>query len=453
MAGGTFDKLAGKVRPGTYINFESTRQDTLGIGERGTVLLPLIGHNYGPEKQFITITSGSPDAHIEKLGYSVYDDNPSMLLIREALKNAREVVTYIPKQGARATATSGALTATAAYGGSRGNALKLSIVENPAGGFDVTVYLGADVVSEHEGVANVADLVAQGDLWVEFTGDGELTAAAGVSLAGGTDGNASNSDITTFLDEAESIKWNTLAFPLAAETGGEEVGSGNAALHEAVKTKIKYLREEVGKYRKAVVPGFKADYEGIINVTNAPIVNGVALTPAQATAWVAGIDAAALNTKSNTYAKYGGATGISGVKNHAEAVAAINNGEFFFSYSEEGDVVVEYDINSLVTFNKPKDATYRKNRVLRVFDTFGEAVMLNFPPNKYDNSPTGWDIMEGIGRTLLKQFFEAGALKNVDYDNDFLVDRGASTGDQTFFTVGLEAVDSAEKLFFTIKTR
>ena len=30
MAGGKFDKLAGKVRPGTYLNFESTRSDTVG---------------------------------------------------------------------------------------------------------------------------------------------------------------------------------------------------------------------------------------------------------------------------------------------------------------------------------------------------------------------------------------------------------------------------------------
>lgn len=154
-----------------------------------------------------------------------------------------------------------------------------------------------------------------------------------------------------------------------------------------------------------------------------------------------------------TYAKYLGAVDIVGGKNHAQAVAAINRGEFFFSFSEAGDVVVEYDINSLVTFDKPKDKTYRKNRVLRVFDTFGESLMRGFPPNKFDNSPTGWDIMEGIGRSLLRQFEDAGALKNVDYDNDFLVDRSASTGDETYFNVALEPVDSAEKLFFTIKTR
>ena len=45
MAGGKYDKLAGKTRPGTYINFESDRNDTVGNSERGIVLLPLIGYD------------------------------------------------------------------------------------------------------------------------------------------------------------------------------------------------------------------------------------------------------------------------------------------------------------------------------------------------------------------------------------------------------------------------
>ena len=79
--------------------------------------------------------------------------------------------------------------------------------------------------------------------------------------------------------------------------------------------------------------------------------------------------------------------------------------------------------------------------------------MLNFPPNRFDNSPDGWDIMEGLGRAILMLFYDVGAIKNVDYENDFLVDREASSGDEVFFNVGLEPVDSAEKLFFTIRTR
>ena len=125
----------------------------------------------------------------------------------------------------------------------------------------------------------------------------------------------------------------------------------------------------------------------------------------------------------------------------------------FFSYSEEGKIVIEYDINSLVSFKDGKDETYRKNRVIRVFDTFSESIQLNFPPNKFDNNSIGWGIMEGIGKTILKQYEEAGAIKNVDYDKDFIVDRTLSEADRTYFNVGLEPVDSAEKLYFTISTR
>ncbi len=114
---------------------------------------------------------------------------------------------------------------------------------------------------------------------------------------------------------------------------------------------------------------------------------------------------------------------------------------------------LEYDINSLVTFDKPRDKTYRKNRVLRVYDTFGEAVMLNFPPNKYDNNADGWDVMDGMGRALLKQFSDAGAIKNASYDDDFRVNREESGDDETYFDVALQPTDSAEKLYFTIKTR
>ena len=253
---------------------------------------------------------------------------------------------------------------------------------------------------------------------------------------------AVNSDISKFLDDMEGVKFNCLAFPVTDKT-----------LQTACKSKIKYLRDNVGKGVQAVVPDFAADYEGIINVTNSVSVDGVKLSHAQVTAWVAGVTAAAKNTDSNTYVEYEGADEIIGAKTNEEAVAAIKAGELFFSYSEEGKAVIEYDINSLVSFKDGKDETYRKNRVIRVFDTFAESIQLNFPPNKFDNNSIGWGIMEGIGKTILKQYEEAGAIKNVDYDNDFLVDRTISEGDRTYFNIGLEPVDSAEKLYFTVSTR
>ena len=86
MAGGKFDKLAGKVRPGTYLNFESTRSDTVGTSERGTTIIPLLKPSYGPAGSYIELTNAGPDAAYAKLGYSVYDSDPNrqMLLIRES---------------------------------------------------------------------------------------------------------------------------------------------------------------------------------------------------------------------------------------------------------------------------------------------------------------------------------------------------------------------------------
>lgn len=450
MAGGTFDKSVGKVRPGTYINFVGTKQDTVGGGERGTVILPLFHTDYGPAGELLTLSASAPDAAKGKIGYSIYDNDPAgnMLLIREAFKGAATVIVYICTDGkTAASGTGGGLTATAKYKGTRGNALTYSVAENPTGGFDVEIYLDGSKVESYEGIQSADDLLQSA--YITFTASGEtgLSAVAGVTLNGGEDSEPSNGDVTKFLEIAENASWNCMAFPF-----GEE------PLQAAVKTKIKYLRENMGKGVQAVVPNFSGDYEGIINVTNSYALEDTELTTEQATAYVAGITAGANNTTSNTYKTVDGAIRVVGGKTHEEAVAAIQNGEFFFSVSEQGSVVVEYDINSLVTISNGKDSTYKKNRIIRVMDTFAEMLRNNFPPNKFDNDPDGWDVMEGIGKTILKQFGPrseggTGAIKNVDYDNDFLVDRENSTGDQTYFKVGLEPTDSSEKLYFTISTR
>jgi hypothetical protein len=447
MAGGKFDKLAGKVRPGTYMNFESTRSDTVGTSERGTVIIPLLKPSYGPAGSYIELTNAGPDAAYAKLGYSVYDSDPNrqMLLIREAFKNASKVLVYIPKEGTKAVAKHELepnLTATAKHGGTRGNALTVTVAANPVGGFDVTVSLAGNTVAYYEGLSTVDDLIAQDCEYVTFTGSGELAAIAAMNLTGGTDATAQNDDLTTFMDTWEKVKFNTVAMPVT-----------DSSMKAAIKTKIKYLRESMGRGVQAVVPDFPADYEGIISIKNGYAIDDDKLSAAEATAWVAGASAGASYVESLTYDAVDGATDLVDALTHEEYVDAINKGHFAFSISEENKVIVEYDINSLTSFKQPKDETYRKNRVVRVMDTFQESVQLNFPPNKYANDSDGWDIMEGVGKSILKQFAEAGAITDVDYDNDFLVDRDASYGDKTYFNVNLKPVDSAEKLFFTTHTR
>ncbi len=461
MAGGKFDKLVGKVRPGTYINFQSGRDgNTIITGTRGTVIIPLANANYGPAKEFIRLTNASPDVASAKLGYSVYDSDPNrqMLLIREALKSASVVYVYILTEGNKAQAeipmsvqtdegeSVNNLTALAKYGGTRGNLFSVTIDANPLGGYDVLINLDGAKVAEYEGLEKVEELIALDNPYITFTGTGSLGEAAGIALTGGTDSKTSNTDITAFIDAWESIQFNTVCFPFS---GTEAAGVKQAAL-----TKVKYMRDSMGKGVQAVMPDAgKMDYEGIINVTNSVSLDGDNLSHAEACAWVAGATAAATDVKSLTYNIYPGATKVIDPKSNEEAIAAINAGEFFFSISENSEVIVEYDINSLITFANGKDKSYRKNRVLRVYDTFSETVQLNFTPNKFDNDSDGWDVMEGLGKAILRQFNERGAITNVSYNDDFLVDRTASVDDETYFNVGLQAVDSAEKLYFTITTR
>jgi hypothetical protein len=477
MAGGTWNKLSLKERPGTYINFQSDKTNVVSIAERGTAIMPLLGHNYGPAGEFITIESSSPDAQYTKLGYSVYEE--PMLLVKEMFKNAKTVILYIPAQGdkAKATVTFGAdapvdaegdeanlevsgsdpitLKASAMYGGERGNALSFDCTPNEDDdeAFDVSVYLDNSAVETFEGLKTIGDLIAAGSAWITFKGneDAALEDFSAISLEGGTNGTVNTVDMTKFLDASEAIHWNTMAFPVDS--------AENSSLLTAAVSKIKYLRDDVGKYRKLVVANYAPDYEGVINVCNGYVLSdGTVVDAIKATAWVAGADAGADCVTSNTYKSVEDASDIDGLLTHTEAVAAIKAGKFFFSFNESNEVVVEYDINSLTTYGDGKKGkNWRKNRVLRVMDSFGESVQANFPPNRFDNDPDGWNIMEGLGKSILKLYGQksdggVGALKNIDYDNDFLVDREQSEDDETYFNCYIQPVDSSEKLYFTITT-
>lgn len=388
-------------------------------------------------KELAALTQGGEDVAFE------------VTVSKDGTEEVYSATVAYPASAAAGRAASGStntLTAVAKYGGSRGNQLTVTVDANPLGGYDVLIHLAGDKVVEYEGLKTVEELIALDNPYITFSDEGDLGEAAGTTLTGGTDEAATNMDITDFIDAWESVKFNTVCFPF----DGEEAKN----VKQAALTKIKYMRDSMGKGVQVVMPNAPGmDYEGVINVTNSVSLDGDDLTTEEACAWVAGATAGASNTESLTYNQYAGATAVVNPKSNEEAIAAINAGEFFFSVNENDEVVVEYDINSLVTFKDKKDKSYRKNRVIRVYDTFQEAVQLNFPPNKFDNEEEGWNIMEGIGKTILRQFDDSGAITNVSYDEDFLVDREASVDDETYFNVGLQAVDSAEKLYFTVKTR
>ena len=444
MAGGTFKLSSPKVRPGAYVVTKNGKQPTASNAPSGIAIIPLIGYDWGPRGEMIHLTNESPDAAKVKFGRSIYDDNGFMLMLQLMFLNVTEVYTYIAGGGEKAKGTitlkSGTGNVTAKYPGTLGNKLKVVSVANPEGGFDVSVVLDGSEVELIEGATKVTDLKSD---YVDFAGEGELAAFASASLTGGTNEDSKvNASVATFLDMAEKIKFNYMALP-----------TSEASLITAAVTKIKYIRNSIGWKCGLVVANSAADYENIYNLTNAIEYAGEELTIPQSTAWLAGAAAAAGYTTSLTYTTVTGATGVVGTKTNEESIQAIKKGETFFTISESGDVILEYDVNSKVTFTQDDPTDILKGRPCRVYDSFANDLLLTFVPGRFNNDPTGWTVMEGLGRAILKAYQNDGAIQNVDEENDFLVDRGASTGDSVYISCGIQPVDSAEKYYFTVIAR
>lgn len=436
MNSGRFDKVTGRIRPGTYVNVDSNASPAVSYASRGNVFVPLV-NSWGPHAKLIKIEATDITSADALLGNSV----GNILLLNEAFKGAGTVLVYNLNKGEKAKVTKENITITAKYAGTRGNDIKVTCKAVPDSGHKVTVILDTTTVEEIE-VASLDELITAGSEYVTFSGTGTLSDFTGVSLAGGTSETIAKADVTTMLDSIENENISAIAFPFT-----------DTDLKAAVVSKVKYLRDNCGKSIQAVVSDYStADYEGVINVTNSyALADGTELTSADATAYVAAITAAANELVSNTYRIVTGAERVIGGKSNEQAELAIQSGEFFFT--QQGDeVIVEYDINSLHTFTPTRSESYRKNKVIRVYDAVSDTIRETFPPNKFPNSPLGWDLMDGLCQTILQHFLDEGAIKDVDLANDMKVNRGDSTGDSVYFDARIHAVDAAEKLYFTVIT-
>lgn len=437
MNSGRFDKTVGRIRPGTYVNVDSNANSVVQYAGRGSVLVPLV-NGWGPHGRIIKIEAANITAADTLIGRSVRNT----LLLNEAFKGAGTVLVYNINKGTAASAVKDSLTVTAKYPGVRGNDIKVSSTANPSGGFDIAVILDTETVEEFTNVTDIAAATALESAYVSFAGTGELTAFAALSLENGANTEPTKSDIMTMLDSIENEPVSVLAWPFEDED-----------LKAAVVSKMRYLRDNCGKSIQAVVADFpEANYEGIINVTNSYMLSdGTKLTHAQATVYVAAITAGATELVSNTYRVVTGADTVVDTKSNEAAEVAIQKGEFFFTQQGE-QVIVEYDINSLHTFTPTRSKTYSKNKIIRVYDAVSDTIRETFPPNKFDNTPLGWDLMDGLCQTILQHFLDEGAIKDVDLANDMKVNRGESSGDSVYFDVYIHAVDAAEKLYFTVTT-
>ena len=99
MNSGRFDKVKGRIRPGTYVNVDSSKKAAVSYAARGNVLIPLV-NDWGPHAKIIKIEASDISSADAVLGNSV--DN--ILLLKEAFKGAGTVMVYNINKGVAAKA-------------------------------------------------------------------------------------------------------------------------------------------------------------------------------------------------------------------------------------------------------------------------------------------------------------------------------------------------------------
>lgn len=435
IGGGTFT-LQNKVLPGAYINTVATGGGVT-TGTRGVATLPLV-LKWGEEGKNIRMDAG--DFAKNALTVFGYDaTSPELLLIREAFKRAKTLLIYrVNTGGTKATKTVGGITATAKYPGTRGNDIKVAVLTNPDGGFDVVTYLDG-VEMDNQTVTAISGLAAND--YVVFSGTGDISAAAAAALTGGTDGTASGTTYSAYLTAVEVENFNVIGYP------GDDTNT--KALFVSF---VKRLREDEGKKIVCVLAEQAADYEGVINVKNGVILeDGTTLTAAQAVAWVTGASAAAEMNQSLTNTAYDGAVDAATKYTKSQYEAAVKAGEFVF-YGENQKSRVLTDINSLTTFTSAKTSDFTSNRLIRVLDSWANDVARIFGASYIGlitNNDTGRQLFKADLVSLALQYQQIEAISNFD-SADITIEQGNGKRD-VVVNCQLQPNDSMEKLYMTVQ--
>lgn len=443
MAGGTWQTPT-KVRPGVYINFKARPQPLGSSGERGVVAFPAPLPWGDPANVIVLHASEFIDKAPELLGFRATDAR--IRHIAAAVAHARTVLLYrLGGTGAaKATATEGDLTATAKWGGLRGNDLRIVVQANidVSGAFDVLTLLDGEEV-DRQTVSQIESL-APND-YIVFSGSGSLSATAGLPLAGGTDGTASGSDFSAALSAFETHSINVLGVPLT-----------DAPSKQLAVAYVRRLREEEGKKIQAVLVDYpQADYEGIISLRNSIVTSdGLQVAPEFLLWEIAAMQAAADVNESLTYRAIPNAVDAYPRLTNSETIAALQNGEMVITASN-GAAVIEQDINTLTGFTPEKGKAFAKNRVIRVLDAIGNDVKRIFDTfyiGKVSNNADGRSLLTSEIVTYLRGLQDRDAIQNFDSQSDIQVTPGAET-DSVRIDLNIQPVDSLEKIYMTVEAR
>ena len=442
MAGGTWT-TQNKVRPGVYIRFTTNRALGLTVGERGVVTIcePM---SWGPVGEVMTVANG--DDMTPYTGYDITSEKNRFLreIFRGTNRTSPPTTLYLYRpaatSSAKATVTTGTLTATAKYPGVRGNDITIVVTEDVdnEGSFFVSTVVDGEI-QDQQSAETVADLVPND--WVDWSGTGALTATVGAPLTSGADGTVAASAYSDYLEAIEPYKFDVIIYD-----------GSDSTVQDSMVGFVNRLADENGQYTQLVAANLTApDSRFVINVmSGVTLADGTTLTPQQVTWWAGGATAGAQFNESLTYATYPTAVAVSPLLTNNQIISALQSGQFIL-VADFDEVHVEQDIDSLTTYTTDIGVVYKKNRIIRLCNTIANDIYKQFSQNYIgvvNNNDAGRARFKAAIVGYLYQIQDAEGIQNFDPE-DVEVLPGIDI-DAIVVNVAFYAVDSVEKVYMSV---
>lgn len=266
--------------------------------------------------------------------------------------------------------------------------------------------------------------------------------------------NASADKFADALKTLATDRWDYLTIPTIA-----------TAQCESVATWLKTNRENKGKRSKVVLPGYAADYEGVINFSNTKIVTASkTYTGSQYTPRIAGLIAGTPLTISATYAPLSEVIDCDRYTED-ENDEKVNNGEFFIWYDGE-KFKMSRAMNSLVTTTQGKLEAYQTIKAVDIMDAIYDDIKktaqdsyIGKYTNDYDNKQLLISAIMGYfkkledGRLLQKDYSEVDI--NVEKVKTYQLEHGLYTKEELadMDDLAIKKLDTKKQVLLTSKIK
>lgn len=394
--GGTFLSY-NKVIPGAYINFISAAKATVNVSDRGFAAIAM-ELDWGVEGEIFRVENGDFQTNTLKIfGYDYTHEK--MKSLRDLFAKAKTVFMYrLNGGGVKATNE----YATAKYSGTRGNNITIIVKTN------VDEEEKKDVITSIDGyVVDLQTVTTSAELksndFVDFK-TSELTLTSGAKLTSGTNlSEVTGTQHQAFLDLLESYSFNIVGCT-----------AKDSIIQKLYINWTKRMRDEVGVKFQCIVYREDADYEGVINIQNKVLDEGV---PENALVyWLTGAEASCPVNASLTNTKYDGEYTIDTKYTQSQLETGIKAGQLLF-HNNAGEPYVLTDINSLTTITVEKGEDFTSNQVVRVLDQIGNDIALLFNKKHLGHTRNNESGREALWKDIVAHHEELEriqALENFD---------------------------------------